>query len=158
MGKIFSIIAIFLGFSLNVVTTPCYATELEIEINRIKHFNKPIYIRIVAVKKEDMTKTALPNTEAAKSQVLPQSKTETVLFSNINEGDYVIQMFQDLNANAVLDTTDNGYPAEPYALSNNPILFENPKIEEFVIRVQGAKQKERIGLRERKKRRRGNSR
>jgi uncharacterized protein (DUF2141 family) len=43
----------------------------------------------------------------------------TLLFKDLPAGDYAVSAFQDVNGNKKLDTSDVGFPLEPYGISNN---------------------------------------
>jgi uncharacterized protein (DUF2141 family) len=47
------------------------------------------------------------------------SKEVTHIFENLEEGEYALTIFHDLNNNGKLDKNVFGYPTEPFAFSNN---------------------------------------
>lgn len=54
------------------------------------------------------------------------SSIETLVFKNIEPGWYAIAVFQDLNANDILDTKRFGIPTEPFGFSNNALAKYKP--------------------------------
>lgn len=59
-------------------------------------------------------------------------------FNNLGIGQYGLALFQDLNANEMLDRNLIGIPTEPYGFSQNPtILFSAPKFDEFQFEFNG---------------------
>jgi uncharacterized protein (DUF2141 family) len=48
-----------------------------------------------------------------------QGATQTIVISEVPEGEYAVSVFHDLNGNGELDTNAIGIPGEPYGFSND---------------------------------------
>ena len=63
-------------------------------------------------------------------------------------GDYAIAVYHDENANKTFDKKAFGLPAEPYGISNNPIIrFGPPSVDEALFNVTAEGADVRIELR-----------
>ncbi len=130
-------------------------TSLSLTIERIKHLNKPIFIRLDSAAGDLIDFNAPESSAIALKVVTPESESITTVFEQLVPGRYFIRVFQDLNGNRQLDVSDGGYPIEPWGLSNNPILFDDPAIEEVAFDIQDSvNNQQSISLRERKSRKR----
>jgi uncharacterized protein (DUF2141 family) len=67
------------------------------------------------------------------------SGTELVhTFGAIDNGAYVVVVFQDLNNNRELDTNFMRIPKEPYGFSNNPsMIIDPPSFDEASFIITG---------------------
>ena len=70
----------------------------------------------------------------AKSNV-PKDKKSTVVFTDIEPGNYAIVCFHDANNNGQMDFQPNGMPIEDYGVSNNPMSFGPPNFDEAEFEV-----------------------
>ena len=70
------------------------------------------------------------------TKIKANNENESVIFSALGEGEYVIQMYQDENDNGKLDMNMMGIPKEGYRFSNNVGRFGKPNYQEakFVIK------------------------
>lgn len=53
----------------------------------------------------------------------------TVIFENIQKGEYAIICFHDSNSNDRMDFQENGMPKESYGTSNNALSFGPPEFD-----------------------------
>lgn len=146
------IVAILISWlTLTTMAQPIELASLQLEIERIRHLNKPIYIRIDAAKGQTIDFNADEEDAVALKVVTPEQESTVVTFEKLQPGQYFIRVYQDLNANQQLDISDGGYPIEPWGLSNNPILFDEPNIEDVAIEIKpGIVNQYSISLRQRK--------
>ncbi len=104
--------------------------ELKVVVNNIAPVEGDIYVAIYDHPEKYM------NIEMAvfKQMVPVEAETETIIFSNVPEGEYAIAVFQDLNRNGELDLKSVGIPKEPFGFSNDargktgPPKYKNAKI------------------------------
>ncbi len=69
------------------------------------------------------------------------NSNQVVLDILLEDGDYAISIFQDLNGNGELDTNFIGIPTEPYGFSNNARgRFGPPNYEDCVFNLSGNKE------------------
>ena len=89
--------------------------QLTVTINNIKLVEGELYIAIY--NDED---TYMDIDRTAFREIIPVStETESIIFSNIPDGEYAIAVFQDLNGNGELDKKGMGLPKEPFGFSND---------------------------------------
>lgn len=103
--------------------------ELKVVVSNITPLEGDIYVAVY-----DHSETYMDVEKAAYNQIARvEAETETIIFSDIPEGDYAIAVFQDLNGNGTLDLKPAGIPKEPYGFSNDargkmgPPKYENAK-------------------------------
>ena len=65
----------------------------------------------------------------------PKGKKSTVVFTDVEPGNYAIICFHDANNNDKMDFQPNGMPLEDYGVSNNPMSFGPPNFEEAQFEV-----------------------
>jgi len=130
------------------------AADLQVEVTRIRHLGKPIYVRVYQVLPEKMDQKDWPQAATFEMKFIPTKKTSTLEFKSVNKGVYFISLYQDLNNNEMLDKTKKGLPREPYALSNNPIPYHAPKLSEMTFEVNAESTAISIFIRERRNRKR----
>lgn len=59
----------------------------------------------------------------------------TVIFKNVEAGEYAVICYHDKNENNKMDFMPNGMPLENYGASNNNMTFGPPKYEDAKFRV-----------------------
>jgi uncharacterized protein (DUF2141 family) len=59
----------------------------------------------------------------------------TVVFTNLEPGEYAIICFHDENSNGKMDFQPNGMPLENYGMSNNPMNFGPPEFDQAKFEV-----------------------
>ncbi len=138
-------------FSLGL-STQLQSAELQVEITRIKHLGKPIYVRVYHVSPEKADQKDWPDEAMFEAKFIPTKNTDTLEFKSVDTGSYFISLYQDLNNNEMLDKTRKGTPKEPYALSNNPILSHAPKLSEMMFEVNAESTAISVFIRERRNR------
>ena len=104
--------------------------ELKVVVNNIAPVEGDIYVAIY-----DHPEKYMSVEMAVFKQMVPvKEETETIIFSNVPEGEYAIAVFQDLNGNGELDLKSAGIPKEPFGFSNDargkmgPPKYKNAKI------------------------------
>lgn len=104
--------------------------ELKVVVNNIAPVEGDIYVAIY-----DHPEKYMSVEMAVFKQMVPvKEETETIIFSNVPEGEYAIAVFQDLNGNGELDLKSTGIPKEPFGFSNDargkmgPPKYKNAKI------------------------------
>lgn len=63
--------------------------------------------------------------------------SETVVFSNLADGDYAIKLYHDANGNGELDRNLFGIPSEGYGFSNNGGSMGPPAFDEARFTISG---------------------
>jgi len=126
--KFLCITQITLGFFLVTTKEPNVEEKysLTVEIDGI--FNKTgiLYAAVYNTKEDFMV------TPYSRKKVEVQKFSNTLVFENLEEGNYAVAIYQDLNGNGKLDKVFK-IPVEPYGLSNNPARF--PQFEKQKILV-----------------------
>ena len=133
-----SFITLLVLVSVNLITT-AQDFNLKILVEGIEEQKGTIYFSLH--NKEDGFPSG--NESAIKTgQTSTFSDTAVYTFQNLPKGTYAISFFQDLNANAELDTNFIGIPKEPVGASNQD-AFGRPKFskskftltEDYTLRV-----------------------
>lgn len=89
--------------------------QLTVTINNIKFVEGELY---VAIYNDEDTYMDIDRT--AFREIIPVSaETESIIFTNVPDGEYAIAVFQDLNGNGELDKKGMGLPKEPFGFSND---------------------------------------
>ena len=104
--------------------------DLTVEITGVTILKGEIYVSIYSKESTFM------NTDQAfgKVKVPANQAAVNVKLKDVPAGDYAVAVFQDLNANAVLDVSEMKIPKEPFGFSNNtkglkgPATFQQAKI------------------------------
>lgn len=69
----------------------------------------------------------------------PQEASKSVVFDGLEDGDYAVRVFHDLNGDGKMNVNPFGMPIEPYAFSNNAVGMMGPATwEQSKFRVSGA--------------------
>lgn len=144
-------LAAFIATVLAFTSMPSSATELMIEVARIRQMEHIIYLRVDPISDENLELNELPDA-LLETKMTPVSKTETLHLGELNPGRYMVSLFQDMNGNGVLDLDKKGRPIEPYGLSNNPILLKAPVLKNSVFELSGDTKVVKIRLRNKKRR------
>ena len=112
-------------------------TSLEVNVNSIKSGKGSIRVGLFNNEKDFLV-------NAVEGKVVKASRGEiTVIFENLQPGDYALSVIHDENENGKLDSNAFGIPKEGFAFGNNamgsfgPPSFEKAKVE---IRDQVVKQ------------------
>ena len=112
-------------------------TSLEVNVNSIKSEKGSIRVGLFNNEKDFLK-------NAVEGKVVKASRGEiTVIFENLQPGDYALSVIHDENENGKLDSNAFGIPKEGFAFGNNamgsfgPPSFEKAKVE---IRDQVVKQ------------------
>lgn len=103
--------------------------ELKVVVNNIYPLSGEIFVAFYNNADDYMNIEA-----AAFRKVVPvEAETETIIFTEVPEGEYAIAIFQDINGNSKLDTRGAGIPEEPFGFSNDargkigPPKYKNAK-------------------------------
>lgn len=110
-------------------------TALTVNIENIKAAQGTIYINVFK------DGASFPDGKPAYEAVLKcEGKGSlTASIPDVNDGDYAISVFQDLNGNGKLDKNFLGIPKEPYALSRNfHPKMSAPKFSDCKVPVSAA--------------------
>lgn len=65
----------------------------------------------------------------------PTEKSITLIFKNVQPGDYGVITLHDLNGNGRMDFEANGMPKEPYGTSNNVMAMGPPNFSDSKFSV-----------------------
>ena len=101
-------------FSIFSFTTPVSASDLAFEILGVNSSNGKLYIQLFKGEKNyQQGKTV------SASAINAKKGSVTVLFNNIEEGEYVLRFFHDENDDGEMQKNLSGMPVEGYGFSNN---------------------------------------
>ena len=120
--------AIWIAASILFLLSDAKATDVEVRVTGLQpekgNVIAGLYLNQAAFESERFTDwRAAPVTEQRETKLL---------FANLDPGIYGIAVYQDLNANEVLDKTSLGVPTEPYGFSNNiRNRFRPPDFSDF---------------------------
>ncbi len=87
-------------------------------------------VRYALYNKKDFMKKPL---QSVSSKV--KGKKSTVIFVDVEPGEYAVICFHDANNNNEMDFEGNGMPLESYGVSNNPMSFGPPQYDEAKFEV-----------------------
>lgn len=75
------------------------------------------------------------------------SKTMTILFENLPNGDYALSVIHDENENSELDTNFMGIPKEGFAFGNNALgSFGPPSFEKTIVSLKDGETSQSLTL------------
>jgi uncharacterized protein (DUF2141 family) len=89
--------------------------ELRVTVSNIYPIDGDLYIAI-----DDQRENYMEPELAVFSKVVAvEAGTQSIIFTDIPDGEYAITVFQDLDDNEELNLSTFGIPREPYGFSNN---------------------------------------
>lgn len=97
------------------------ASEIEFNISGVKDDNTKLYVQLF--KGEENYTNSKP--EMATITKAKNGKA-SIIFSNLNEGEYALRFYHDQNDNGTLETNLFGMPVEGYGFSNNAVPNYGP--------------------------------
>ena len=97
-----------------LLTTTAFAGTVEFNSNGVNDDSSKLYVQIF--KGEDNYQNG--NAESATITTSKDGKA-SIIFSNLDKGDYALRFFHDQNNNGKLETNLFGMPVEGYGFSNN---------------------------------------
>lgn len=107
---------LLLGIVIIFISTSSNLTgQLVVSVSNIKSVEGELYIALYG----DSISFMNTNKAVQKISIPVTSDILSFSFNDVAPGTYAISLFQDMNGNAILDTNDNGMPAESYGFSNN---------------------------------------
>lgn len=115
-------------FSTLIFSTQVNASDLEFEIQGVNSSNGKLYIQLF--KGEENYQQGNP---ASATVINAKEGSVTVLFNDIEEGEYVLRFFHDENDDGEMQKNLFGMPVEGYGFSNNakpnygPASYEDMK-------------------------------
>lgn len=115
--------AFFIVASLNLEKSKITATVTNVTSDKGK-------VSFALYTKDSFMKVPLQ----AKSSTIINGKS-SVIFENIEPGEYAIICFHDKNDNDKMDFQENGMPLEDYGASNNIMSFGPPKYDDAKFTV-----------------------
>lgn len=113
-------------------STRAQTATLEVNVNNIKSQKGSIRVGLFTTEKDFLK-------NAVKGKVVKISGTDvTVIFENLEPGDYALSVIHDENENGELDTNSFGIPKEGFAFGNNAMgLFGPPTFEKAKVALNG---------------------
>lgn len=109
--------------------------KLEITLSDIQVVKGSVRLALYSTPEDFMKK------HKAVREVAVTGNTVTVVFENMEAGEYAISCYHDVNNNKKLDSNFIGIPHEPYGFSNNARgTFGPPGFEDARFTVTGAMQ------------------
>ena len=116
-------------------------TSLEIHVNNIKSKKGSIQFGLFA------TEADFLNKPIEKKVIKSTGKDVTVVFENLQPGDYALSVVHDENENGELDSNALGIPKEGFAFGNNALgSFGPPSFEKAKITIADQDVKQEIKL------------
>tara|TARA_Y100000590_G_scaffold428607_1_gene540119 strand:- start:430 stop:864 length:435 start_codon:yes stop_codon:yes gene_type:complete len=128
VNRPYSVISITASFLFFLFISDAKATDVEVRVLGLQpeqgNVIAGLYLNQAAFESERFTDwRAAPVTEHSETKLL---------FTDLDPGIYGIAVYQDLNANEVLDKTSLGVPTEPYGFSKNiRNRFRPPDFSDF---------------------------
>lgn len=117
--------------AMGILLLPCTSLaqhNVEISIENIKEIKGSIRLAVYSGEETFLKKSIVTKSVAV------TAKTATIIFENINPGEYAISTYHDVNDNKKLDSNFLGIPKEPYGFSNNargmfgPASYKDAKV------------------------------
>lgn len=96
--------------------------DLTIEITGLKTLKGELYVSLYNKADHFMN----PDKAFGKVKVPASQELVRVKLEDVPAGYYAVAVYQDLNANAVMDVTEMKVPKEPFGFSNNPRGTKGP--------------------------------
>ncbi|MGZ3743598.1 MAG: DUF2141 domain-containing protein [Pseudobdellovibrionaceae bacterium] len=128
----------FLSAGLLMLSTQVLASPVQIKIHGLRQEEGSIFITLFA--SEESWSSEVPDKTV---QFSPLKKGDVVTMIDLQPGTYAFFLFHDEDGNGDLKRNAIGYPAEPYAFSNNVhIGFSKPSFQKmkFAVTAEGALQ------------------
>lgn len=120
MKKLFPLIIFFMG-SLSMTSQSEEKVTLTIEVSVTKYNKGKVMLALYNQEDHYMKKSYMNSVEKVKNHKV------TMVFKNIEKGEYAYSLFHDVNDNGKLDDNFLGIPREPYSFSNEkPGTFGPP--------------------------------
>jgi len=119
------------GFFIPLNLALAQTASLEVNVNNIKSQKGSIRVGLFNSEKDFMK-------NAVEGKVVKASANEvTVIFENLQPGDYALSVIHDENENGKLDSNVFGIPKEGFAFGNNAMgPFGPPSYEEAKITIR----------------------
>jgi len=118
--------------SLHVSSSWAQTASIEIKVTDIKSQKGLIRIGLFTNEKDYLKNTTIGKV------VKPEGNEVTVVFENLEPGDYALSVVHDENENGKLDSNALGIPKEGFAFGNNAIgKFGPPTFEKAKMKVEG---------------------
>lgn len=137
MKRSLLILAVLFSFQF----TTAQAQNITVNISNIDTYKGTLVIGLYDNESQFLKKTV-------KGKLKKVTKnTATVVFQDVEPGDYAVSLFHDVNDNKKLDTYVFGIPKEDYGTSNNAKGFMGPpKWEDAVFTVDSKNVTQNISL------------
>ncbi|OIQ22966.1 DUF2141 domain-containing protein [Lacinutrix sp. MedPE-SW] len=134
-----SLLILAVLFSFQFITAQ--AQNITVNISNIDTYKGTLVIGLYDNESQFLKKTV-------KGKLKKVTKnTATVVFQDVEPGDYAVSLFHDVNDNKKLDTYVFGIPKEDYGTSNNAKGFMGPpKWEDAVFTVDSKNVTQNISL------------
>lgn len=129
---------IMLSFTLTVLSFTLRAqnsNELTVVIKNIEIIQGNLFLRLCNDSAQFPQGTS---PEAFLKETKVNAHEMKFIFENLPNGDYAIEVYQDMNENGKLDSKKFGIPAEPFGFSNNALRkFGPPHFEQAKFEIKG---------------------
>jgi uncharacterized protein (DUF2141 family) len=112
------LITVFCVFQMHLMAQ----ADLTVEITGLKVLKGDLYVSLYNKESTFMK----PEQAFGKVMVPASQELVRVKLKDVPKGDYSVAVFQDMNANAILDVSEMKIPKEPYGFSNNPKSTKGP--------------------------------
>src|SRR5512145_866012 len=106
------LIIVFCMLQVNIMAQ----ADLTVEITGLKVLKGELYVSLYNKESTYMK----PEQAFGKVSVPANQELVKVKLKDVPKGDYALAVFQDMNANAILDVNDMKIPKESFGFSNNP--------------------------------------
>lgn len=121
-------------FGMFVLVLPVFSQHtLEVTVSNIRVTKGSIRLALYSGPADFMKK------HKAVREVAVSGNTVSMVFENLEPGEYAISCYHDINDNKKLDSNFMGIPREPYGFSNNARgAFGPPGFEDAQFTVKGS--------------------
>jgi uncharacterized protein (DUF2141 family) len=117
---------------MHMNTSWAQTASVEVKVTDIKSQKGLIRIGLFTNEKDYLKNTLIGKV------VKPEGNEITVVFENLEPGDYALSVIHDENENGELDSNALGIPKEGFAFGNNAIgKFGPPTFEKAKMKVEG---------------------
>jgi len=124
----------------------CFATYFSVTIDNIKNGKGSLIVTLYTPEIRSAF-PAHPEKALEKSNVPIEGERQTIVFKNLNDGNYEISTVHDENGNGKMDSNFLGLPKEGFGFSNNPTLLRGgPEFEAVSVPVSLSNQRIAIQL------------
>ena len=114
-----------------LISAQAFSADVTVTLTGIKQLKGKLYLVVY-----DSQATLQRHKDSVEKRIIQVNETShKLIFSDLEQGEYGILVFQDLDGDQMLNKNLFGVPSEPYGFSNNPQLMGPPKFSEIKFTV-----------------------